>query len=142
MTKKGTTVIATRIPDKQVQLLDVKAHQRGLTRSTYVRDVLINHLNNTSEPLIAESLVKILTTLKKLTGDVSFSNQLFHAWLGHYFSTHPEIPESEKKTIVTAALTKRDMFIEIFIKEIYTDNSSFFDRLLTKVMEKETTDGE
>lgn len=132
---QGTVVITSRLSKDQIALLDVKAKQARVPRSTYIRDVLINHINDTDEKIITSALVQVLTKQKKTTTDLNFLIQYFNFWLGHYFASHPEAPEKDKKSVGAMGVARRNEFQKLFTNEIFTEDGAFFDTFIANNME-------
>lgn len=137
-TKARSNQVACRLNTDQIELLDIKAKEKGLNRSLYVKSLIIDHLNKDIEDknLLLSRIEKITEKLEQNELNVEFFIQYFNAFLTTWFYSHPKIEDDSNKTRSKQTLDRKESFDRNFMENIFDENVRMFNKLLTSVTEE------
>lgn len=137
-TKARSNQVACRLNTDQIELLDIKAKEKGLNRSLYVKSLIIDHLNKDIEDknLLLSRIEKITEKLEQNELNVEFFIQYFNAFLTTWFYSHPKIEDDSNKTRSKQTLDRKETFDRNFMENIFDENVRMFNKLLTSVTEE------
>ena len=83
---KKRSVYITEALDR---IVTIKAEQKNVSVSDYLRDIIVKHVNGVSENLIAQSLIKTHDKLKANNDKTEFMLQLFVFFISSFYAHHP-----------------------------------------------------
>lgn len=135
-----TSIACTRLNTDQIRKLDLKASEKGLSRSVLVKHILLSYLDKETEHtnIIESALITVMEKLDRNSQKQELFQQLFFCFLSNWFLQHPKLEEKNIDVLAKSAAERRDAFVKGFISNFYNESGDLFDMLLASSNEKET----
>lgn len=134
-----TKTCSIRLTNDQIKKIDTLAYEKGLSRGTYLRKIITDHINNYYEDvnIISEIIANNTEQIKTIDNNINLLTQLLYNWLASWYSSHPQLEKNEEsKKIVENGINRRDKFMQFFIAELYEHNTNLFSKLTAKTNEE------
>ena len=134
--KEKTNTASCRLNTDQMRLLDMKAREKGLPRSMYIKDVLLRSLEEDVEHinLLQSGLMHVQDELRKNNQKLEFFQQMFYSWLVNWFASNPK-PENVSETFIKESIARRDAFAKNFAEDVFNDATELFEMMFAENVE-------
>ena len=142
MTEKTNTA-ACRLNTDQMRLLDMKAREKGLPRSMYIKDVILRSLDEDVEHIniLQAALMNVQDEIRKTNQKLEFFQQMFYSWLVNWFASNPK-PDNVSETFIKESIARRDAFAKNFADAVYNDTTELFEMMFAENVENQNIENE
>lgn len=134
--KTISNILSARFNRDITRKFDIKAKEKGLTRSLLLRQIVIDYINKdiTNENLLQASVTNLITKVNKQDSKLEFFMQFFYSWLAIWYRNHPQTEGNE--SIKIQAIENRNKFAQTFSTQIFDEMEDLFDILYADNGEK------